>query len=356
MSDAGLLAYTESAQKAAKRSSKRHDSKPVKSTYKHPAPVAPVKYNARRSKEAKLEFDDAKRSNYLTGFEKRKQQRRAKARRELEAQSKEALRAQRRQARELRRERARENIEAERLHFGDRYEGGLGDEETDEGQDDDEEDGEERARRIDPILQHFDTGDHLTTVAMVDDWDPATADDELIAAEHGSKAKPKAKSKSDPNAKSKPGVGHVSDLALRKKTKDGIVSRPGSQREPEPEEDLTPADEIAALVDPEAQASMMETDAVLVKHLKKVDSHAAQLAKNKADFHYESKAERQAQLEKIKEKRATQAAERKEEQIRRAKENPSLKPKKNKKRQIDTRLPEFVKRARAKKEAKKDTK
>lgn len=368
----GLLAYTESAQLATRKKDKAAakkgqrgpgkdaGGKPVKVTYKRTSAVTPVQYTARRKKEAQLAFDDASRKEFLTGFEKRKQQRRARARRELETKARDELRAQRRLRHEQLRDRARENVQAERDFYGDAYEGGLGDEDRGSGGDHGaggaDADADADDQRHEPQIHEYDTGGHLTTVTTFDDWDPSAVDDELIAAEQGSKAKPKPQPKPQPKAQAQATLDSETQPQTAVKGKGGAKGQ-GRRPPPVPQEaaEVAPTDEIAALVDPEAQASMLETDAVLVRHLKRVDAHASALAKNKADFHYESKAERQAQLDKIKEKRLAAAEKRKEEKIARARADPAsrrLKSHKHKK-QIETRLPEHVRRARAKKENKR---
>lgn len=109
-----LQALTESAQKGSKRSALRTANGPKGGV------------RARRGKRETLSFDEDARRDFLTGFSKRKQQRKQAAHEFVQKKIREEIRNSRLAAAEARRRQAEENVRAERLAFG------LGDEDEDD--------------------------------------------------------------------------------------------------------------------------------------------------------------------------------------------------------------------------------
>ena len=104
-----LLAYTESAQRGRKPA---RDAKGGKARRGAPPRRVP------RGQKETGSFDDAARRELLTGFSKRKQQRKQAAHDFVQAKIREEIRATRQAAREARKERAAENVAAERAFYG----------------------------------------------------------------------------------------------------------------------------------------------------------------------------------------------------------------------------------------------
>ncbi|WFD20948.1 hypothetical protein MCAP1_003203 [Malassezia caprae] len=109
-----LQALTESAQKGSKKSSAPRATKGAKVT------------RVRRGKRETLSFDEDARRDFLTGFSKRKQQRKQAAHDFVQKKIREEIRSSRQAAAEARRRQAEENLRAERRAFG------LDDEEEEE--------------------------------------------------------------------------------------------------------------------------------------------------------------------------------------------------------------------------------
>ncbi|WFD28663.1 Coronin-like protein crn1 [Malassezia nana] len=110
-----LLALTESAQKGSKKSSVGRSGKAYK-----------PRIRARKGKGETLSFDEEARREYLTGFSKRKQQRKQAAHELVQRKIREEIRQTRLAAAEARRRQAAENVRAERIAMG------LEDEDEDE--------------------------------------------------------------------------------------------------------------------------------------------------------------------------------------------------------------------------------
>lgn len=118
---APLQAYTESAQRAAPKRTHAPRKAPMR---RRPA-----------GKKTSIEFDDAARQEYLTGFSKRKQARKQAAHDFVQRKIREEIRETRRAAREARKEQAAENVAAERAYYAG-------------GDDDDEDEEEEEAGEV----------------------------------------------------------------------------------------------------------------------------------------------------------------------------------------------------------------
>ncbi|WFD36726.1 hypothetical protein MCUN1_003613 [Malassezia cuniculi] len=150
---APLQAYTESAQKSLrpKREQRKEHARKIKA-----------------GKKIKLEFDDAARHEYLTGFSKRKQARKQAAHDFVQAKIREELRESRRAAREARKEKAAENVAAEKAFYA---------RDDDDDDDEDDDDGEQAPiADVAPLsTEHeFETDDRraLVTVQSFDMDDP----------------------------------------------------------------------------------------------------------------------------------------------------------------------------------------
>lgn len=106
MAGSTLQALTESAQKnqpaLKKRTNKPHPTRP----------------RYRVEKKQKLAFDENARREFLTGFSKRKQQRKQRAHDKLQARIRDEIRTSRRDAAQARKEQAAENVRAERQALG----------------------------------------------------------------------------------------------------------------------------------------------------------------------------------------------------------------------------------------------
>lgn len=136
---AGLAALTESAQK----------NKPV--LKKKPTPVRRPAPRRRPEKRQTVEFDEGARHEFLTGFSKRKQQRKQAAHENRQARIREELKDSRRAATEARREQAAENVRAERRAYGL-----LSDDEEEAEPMHAEHDFENEERRAHVTVQEFD--------------------------------------------------------------------------------------------------------------------------------------------------------------------------------------------------------
>jgi len=101
-----LQALTESAQKGSKKSIASRTAKGGKGG------------RSRWGKREALTFDDDARRDFLTGFSKRKQQRKQAAHEFVQKKIREEIRNSRLAAAEARRRQAEENVRAERLAFG----------------------------------------------------------------------------------------------------------------------------------------------------------------------------------------------------------------------------------------------
>ena len=246
---------------------------------------------------AKLEFDEAARTEFLTGFRKRKNARKEKARLFLEEQKKAEVKANKKDAVEARKERARENVIAERTLFGDKYEGGmlLDSEQPAANQGTDEAEAEE---------EEYDSDQHFTTV-VVQDWNPDQDETAPVVSARWSRvtASDKGKQKTEETGRRKPrGTGsNMTDLA--------------SGPDPPP---IAAAEQITDLLDPESTVALREADEILSRHAgpRQDESGGGAAANSKPKkFHYESVAERKAQREKIKAKRGKLAERRRSENL-----------------------------------------
>ncbi|KDN52695.1 hypothetical protein K437DRAFT_253890 [Tilletiaria anomala UBC 951] len=277
--DAPLQAYTESSQRNGRTGPSAHKSKGKgkgKGKASSARPAGPIKYSRSARRVNTVTFDDAARAEYLSGFHKRKVQRKEKARKYLEEQKKIELKENRREAREARKEQAKENVKAERALFGDAYEGGLGEEEDGKGGNEVTPEGPE---------EEYDSDQHFTSV-VVQDWDPDADPDDAGPSKNA--AQPVLTSSNDPAKRRKNGREH---------------------KTVPPAKPATAA--ISDLIEPEAESILREADQILSQHQAHL-ADASSSSKPKA-FHYETAAERAANRLKVREKRAKQAAKRKEE-------------------------------------------
>ncbi|PWN49659.1 hypothetical protein IE53DRAFT_331659 [Violaceomyces palustris] len=155
---AGLQAFTESALKNAP-SKKKSSSFSSSSSSKKPLRKVPAPKHRKKAKGAAIEFDDAARAEFLTGFRKRKQARKEAGREFLKQKMKEEHLKSRAEAREARKEKAAENVAAEKAHYG------IQEESDDE---DDEVDDEDQG----PIQEEeYDSDAHHTRV-VVEEFNP----------------------------------------------------------------------------------------------------------------------------------------------------------------------------------------
>ncbi|KAK0545499.1 hypothetical protein OC845_005067 [Tilletia horrida] len=170
---APLLAFTESAQrqsgvdpsKAKKKKKASSKGKEKPKTAKVLSALAEARSQSRIKKKNKeaLTFDDDARRDYLTGFQKRKTERKEAARKIIEERKKKEAKDARNAAREARKERAAENVKAERTALG------LEDEDDDDDEEDEEEPSE--AAEFESEEQHA-----VVTVETFDPDDPLGLD------------------------------------------------------------------------------------------------------------------------------------------------------------------------------------
>jgi ribosomal RNA-processing protein 17 len=307
--EAPLLAFTESVQrqnakkekdkgKSSKSSSKLKGRK--KGGKASAAAAGPYTYkrNKKGSSTPTIQFDDAARTEYLSGFRKRKNARKEAARKFLEEQKKEELKANRRETREARKEKARENVQAERDLFGEAYEGGLGDTDGVGAEGDDTE--------AEPAEEAYDSDQHFTTV-VVQDWDPDMDDaDDNRGASTSAPAEPSSKAK---------GKARFDDR------KGGVGGRDrGSANGRQPNRGRGPplpsTEGISSLLtDSAASEALKEVAELQQAYAPTSKDGEGDPSKKKKTFHYESAAERALAQAKIKDQRRKHAEKRKADNV-----------------------------------------
>ncbi|WFD00305.1 hypothetical protein MYAM1_003053 [Malassezia yamatoensis] len=247
---ATLQDLTESSQK----------SKP--SFKKRPTVNRPTVRRFGKGKREEVAFDEDARREYLTGFSRRKQQRKQHAEEVRQSRIREEIKQSRRDAAQARKEQAAENVRAERRALGLLSD----DDEADEPQPDsalhEEHDFEDEERHAHVTVQEFDADDDWNTSAR-----PATA----------SKPSPQQHKVSLPK-----------DSAAKKESK----PKKAKQIPTQPFGSLT---------------SILEPEVVQAKYSIPIEEAQPQ-ARVKKDFHYMSSAER-AQERKHQRERNHQQAE-----------------------------------------------
>lgn len=144
-----------------------------------------------KGKGPELVFDDKARAEYLTGFRKRKQERKQAGRDYLAKKAKEEQLATRKELREARKQKAAENVREQRKAFGLEAEG-ESDLDGAAGLDDDQEIDEDDEDAVPPIQQQeYDSDQHHTHV-VVESFDPEQEAFEKATAAASTPAKPKA--------------------------------------------------------------------------------------------------------------------------------------------------------------------
>ncbi|KAL9933617.1 hypothetical protein V8E36_007275 [Tilletia maclaganii] len=188
-SAAPLLAFTESAQRAAggapsKKNKKKSKAKESGKTAKIVSALAEARKArtqrgpASKKKKETVAFDEDARRDYLTGFQKRKTERKEAARKVLEDRQRKEMRDSRNAARQERKQRAADNVKAERTALG------L------ESEDDDDED--EAAAEVEPpsAPAEFESEEQhaVVTVESFDPDDPLGIDSQPVPLESHSTA------------------------------------------------------------------------------------------------------------------------------------------------------------------------
>ncbi|PWY99271.1 hypothetical protein BCV70DRAFT_115457 [Testicularia cyperi] len=121
-----------------------------------------------KGKAPEIVFDEKARAEYLTGFRKRKQERKEAGREYAAKKAKEELLANRREMRKARREQAAENVRNERRAFGLEAEGESDLENNLDESDDNDDDDEDTAAAQ---QEEYDDDEHHTQV-VVESFDP----------------------------------------------------------------------------------------------------------------------------------------------------------------------------------------
>ncbi|WFD24626.1 Coronin-like protein crn1 [Malassezia equina] len=152
-----LQALTESAQKGSKKSSASRTTKGHKGGGR-----------SRFGKRETLSFDEDARRDFLTGFSKRKQQRKQAAHEFVQKKIREEIRNSRLAAAEARRRQAEENVRAERLAFG------LENEEEEALPTYEEKDFETNERRAHVTVQELDLDDLGVPPVSVESLPPSS--------------------------------------------------------------------------------------------------------------------------------------------------------------------------------------
>ncbi|KAG1471606.1 hypothetical protein G6F56_002033 [Rhizopus delemar] len=115
-----------------------------------------------------VEFDPEKRQEYLTGFHKRKVERKNKTREKYALLAKEEKLRNRKEIREERQRLADKNVQ----EMAAMLRGSLGVEEEEEEvafEEEEEEEKEEEKKKKDPVVQEFKSKSALTTVTVIED-------------------------------------------------------------------------------------------------------------------------------------------------------------------------------------------
>ncbi|GAC97795.1 hypothetical protein PHSY_005382 [Pseudozyma hubeiensis SY62] len=123
----------------------------------------------RKGKGPELVFDDKARAEYLTGFRKRKQERKQAGRDYLAKKAKEEQLVARKELRDARKEKAAENVREQRKAFGLEAEGESDLDAAADSDDDQQLDGEDAVPQIQE--EEYDSDEHHTHV-VVESFDP----------------------------------------------------------------------------------------------------------------------------------------------------------------------------------------
>lgn len=304
MSDAvaPLAAYTVSGQAAASGSSSSSSKRKGKGKEraKHGSTSS---YQARPRKfrsKGTLDFDEASRAEYLTGFRKRKAARIEHARKKREEEEKEERKRLRKEGREAKKEKARENVEAERKAYAEDSE-----DEEDEGEDEDENGQETDAgesRRAtsrqeqtydDDGEEGLDPNEYQTTVTIAE-WDPDAPEE----------YEPRPVAKAAPKSKKRDLTEALPPSSKRQQKKLKPKAEPSSQLSSK-----TKSSKPSRSADAKDLSSLLTTSSYDSTHLPEVESAARAAAQQEAakssrsgGFSYKTKAEKLKEKAQVHEK------------------------------------------------------
>lgn len=277
-----LAAYTESGQSIGTRGGKKKAN--AKGIGRAAKPVQPSSF--KRRNRSTLDFDEASRHEFLTGFRKRKAARVELARKKREEFKKEERRRARSEAREAKKQRAQENVEAERkAHAADEDGDGVGEDGSGE------EDGENSESGEDAVQLQFndENQDDYQTTVTITEWDPDAARDEGVFKARKNKTAPSTEPLlPSSKRKQKKSKGRFHEAASGPKRSD--------------------RSKLSKLPSVNDISSLLETTSHDSQHLPEVTSAAASLAAAAAaapkehKFTYETKAERAKVRAKLKER------------------------------------------------------
>ncbi|KAF1799549.1 nucleolar protein 12-domain-containing protein [Mucor lusitanicus] len=127
------------------------------------------KRKAKKETVESVEFDDASRTEFLTGFHKRKVERKNKTKEKYALLAKEEKLRNRREAREQRQRLADKNVQEMAAMLRTSLGGPLNDDDKFESEE--EEGDNEEEKKKEPKVQEFKTQSTLTTVTVIEDLD-----------------------------------------------------------------------------------------------------------------------------------------------------------------------------------------
>ncbi|KAG2211467.1 hypothetical protein INT46_000291 [Mucor plumbeus] len=127
------------------------------------------KRKAKKETVESVDFDDASRTEFLTGFHKRKVERKNKTREKYALLAKEEKLRNRKEAREQRQRLADKNVQEMAAMLRTSLGGNIEDSDKFESEEEDDEEKEEKKKE--PKVQEFKTKSTLTTVTVIEDLD-----------------------------------------------------------------------------------------------------------------------------------------------------------------------------------------
>ncbi|KAK4511502.1 Cse1 domain-containing protein [Mucor velutinosus] len=128
------------------------------------------KRKAKKETVESVEFDDASRTEFLTGFHKRKVERKNKTKEKYALLAKEEKLRNRREAREQRQRLADKNVQEMAAMLRTSLGGPLNESDKFQSEEEEEEE-EEEDKKKEPKVQEFKTQSTLTTVTVIEDLD-----------------------------------------------------------------------------------------------------------------------------------------------------------------------------------------